>query len=367
MTKTRLLALTGFLGSGKTTTMAALASHLEAQGEVVALVTNDQGTELVDSAVAALSAPLAAEITGGCFCCRFEDLASVIEDILNAGRATTVIIEAVGSCTDLQATVIRPLRKFYADQLAVAPLVCVADRDRYRALIPQLGTAKETDLAYLYDLQLSESDVIGINKDDMLSTDERQQLIDEISARYPRAQVVSYSALKGTGLDGVVELLDHVRPNWDLEVDYDRYAQAEAALAWLNLGVEISSDDGFGPATWVMTALESLAQQCEQIDAVIGHIKIHLTGPDELAVTANRVGDGEPRLASQTSGFITAGRALVNARVAMATGDLDEMVRSAIAEADEAVGSTSQAADGPIAFQPGYPKPTHRIAAAEAS
>ena len=368
MSKTRLLALTGFLGAGKTTTMAALARQLEAQGETVAVITNDQGTELVDSAVAAAAVELTAEVTGGCFCCRFEDLASVLEDILVSGDVDTVIIEAVGSCTDLQATVVRPLRRFYADQLEVAPLVCVVDPDRHAALAPLVGTDVETDIAYLFDRQLAEADVIAVNKTESMRPEQRARLADELAQRYPRARVVSYSALQGRGLDELVGTLDEVAPAWDVEIDYDRYAAAEAALAWLNLSVDLAAVDeanGFGPGTWVMTALESLADRCAEVGAVIGHIKIYLTG-DEVAVTANLVGDGEPRLASQASGRIAGGRALVNARVEMATGDLDAMVRAAIADADAAAGVSSVAAEGPIAFQPGYPVPVHRMSAADA-
>lgn len=368
MRKTRLLALTGFLGAGKTTTMAALAQHLESQGEVVAVITNDQGTELVDSAVAAAAVGLAAEVTGGCFCCRFEDLASVLEDILVAGNVDTVIIEAVGSCTDLQATVVRPLRRFYADQLEVAPLVAVVEPDRFAVMGPLVGSAAETDLAYLFDRQLAEADVIAVNKTESMPAEAKAALVAELADRYPRARVVPYSALAGRGLAAIVALMGELRPAWDVEVDYDRYAAAEAALAWLNLAVDLRAvaASGFGPATWVMTALEELAERCAAVAAVIGHIKIHLTGGD-VSVTANLVGTGEPRLASLASGRIDAGRALVNARVELATGDLDAMVRAAIAAADAAAGTTSVAVDGPIAFQPGYPVPVHRLSAADAS
>ena len=47
----KLLLLGGFLGSGKTTRMLKLARILEAKSLKVALVTNDQGTELVDTKV----------------------------------------------------------------------------------------------------------------------------------------------------------------------------------------------------------------------------------------------------------------------------------------------------------------------------
>jgi G3E family GTPase len=366
MNKTRLIALAGFLGAGKTTTLTALASYLESRGETVALVTNDQGSELVDSAVAASVAELSAEVTGGCYCCRFGDLASVVEDILADGRANCMIIEAVGSCTDLQATVIRPLKKFYAGQLTISPLITVLDPDRYRALIPQLGTEVESDLAYLFDRQLAESDVIAVNKDDRLDAGQRRKLVADLSQRYPQARAITYSALTHRGLADLCALLAATPAARDVHVNYDRYAAAEAALAWLNLDVELSAiqERGFGPATWAMTVLESLATHCVSSGAVIGHIKVHLAG-DGQAVTANVVGDGVPRLASQSSGPLRQARALINARVEMATEDLNAIVRQAIEVADRAARTRSAAADGPMAFQPGYPAPAHRLTAGE--
>ncbi len=45
----RLIPFTGFLSSGKTTTAIATANALQEQGHRVAVITNDQGTDLVDT------------------------------------------------------------------------------------------------------------------------------------------------------------------------------------------------------------------------------------------------------------------------------------------------------------------------------
>ncbi|MFM7831087.1 MAG: GTP-binding protein, partial [Planctomycetaceae bacterium] len=41
--------LSGFLGAGKTSTIARLARHYMSQGKKVGIVTNDQTTDLVDT------------------------------------------------------------------------------------------------------------------------------------------------------------------------------------------------------------------------------------------------------------------------------------------------------------------------------
>ena len=45
----RFLMIGGFLGAGKTTTIGKLAAHYVAAGKNVALVTNDQAYDLVDT------------------------------------------------------------------------------------------------------------------------------------------------------------------------------------------------------------------------------------------------------------------------------------------------------------------------------
>ena len=49
--KARYVMIGGFLGAGKTTAVSRLAAHLSAQGLRVGLITNDQGNQLVDTAM----------------------------------------------------------------------------------------------------------------------------------------------------------------------------------------------------------------------------------------------------------------------------------------------------------------------------
>ena len=49
MSSIRFVMLGGFLGAGKTTTIARLARHYQSQGLKIGIVTNDQATDLVDT------------------------------------------------------------------------------------------------------------------------------------------------------------------------------------------------------------------------------------------------------------------------------------------------------------------------------
>jgi len=113
MNKARYIMIGGFLGAGKTTAIARLATHLASQKQRVGLITNDQGSGLVDTAMLRARGFATEEIPGGCFCCRFNSLTEAARKLSAASGPDVFIAEPVGSCTDLVATVTYPLRRIY--------------------------------------------------------------------------------------------------------------------------------------------------------------------------------------------------------------------------------------------------------------
>ncbi len=111
----------GFLGTGKTTTILAAARRLRAEGQRVGIVTNDQASGLVDTALARQVGDAVAEIPEGCFCCRFDALCEALTDLSQTGPLDVILAEAVGSCTDLAATVCQPIRQLGRTTVRLAP------------------------------------------------------------------------------------------------------------------------------------------------------------------------------------------------------------------------------------------------------
>src|SRR5262245_34578219 len=101
MTGPRFLMIGGFLGAGKTTTVARLARHYGSQGKRVAIVTNDQAADLVDTSSLRAQGFDVGEVAGACFCCNFNELTSTVEKMSDAARPDVILAEPVGSCTDL--------------------------------------------------------------------------------------------------------------------------------------------------------------------------------------------------------------------------------------------------------------------------
>ena len=109
----KLIFAGGFLGSGKTTALGAIARRLIQRGMRVGIVTNDQTENLVDTVIVKqmlgeLGVPVG-EVVEGCFCCKFEELIDHMEKIL-VHQPDALLGEPVGSCTDFVAAVANPIK-----------------------------------------------------------------------------------------------------------------------------------------------------------------------------------------------------------------------------------------------------------------
>src|SRR6476469_2462187 len=190
-TRARYVMIGGFLGAGKTTCVAKLAQHLTTKGLKVGLITNDQGSELVDTAMLRSRGFATEEIPGGCFCCRFNSLVDAAGKLTEATRPAVFIAEPVGSCTDLVATVTYPLRRIYGDNFLIAPVSVLVDPVRAaRVLGIESGGNFSEKVVYIYKKQLEEADIIVINKIDLLSPERVEELRAALAKKFPRAEIL---------------------------------------------------------------------------------------------------------------------------------------------------------------------------------
>src|SRR5580765_4482264 len=117
----RFVMIGGFLGAGKTTTLARLARFYTQRGQRVGLVTNDQAQDLVDTTSLRGQGFPVEEVAGACFCCRFDELVSKVGQLEQGDRPDVILAEPVGSCTDLVATVVQPLKDLYGQRFVMSP------------------------------------------------------------------------------------------------------------------------------------------------------------------------------------------------------------------------------------------------------
>jgi G3E family GTPase len=357
----------GFLGAGKTTALLRLAEHLTSGGRRVGLITNDQSSGLVDTALVGSYGYPVEEITGGCFCCRFNSLTTAAEHLTERAKPDVFLAEPVGSCTDLRATVQYPLRRLYGDNYRIAPLSVLVDPIRaLRILGLEPGKAFSPKVRYVYSKQLEEAEVIVINKSDLLDTGRQRQLEDGLLSAYPVAEVFTVSARTGAGLERwfarVSGAESDTRPA--PAVDYDTYAEGEALLGWFNATFRLDSSSSFDGNVLLLELARELGGMLAQEQPEIAHFKMTLTPDEEMGDIAvlNLVGsDREPELSHTLRDDLRSGELIVNLR---AEGD-PELLRSAMLETVAAV-TSRRGARGELVhmehFRPARPTPTHHMA-----
>ena len=138
MTTPTIVLIGGFLGAGKTTLMLAAARKLHSAGLRTGVITNDQAGDLVDTRFLEAAGLSTEEVAGGCFCCRFSDFVRSAEKLLLL-EPHVIFAEPVGSCADLTATILEPLKRYYNQQFLLAPLTVLVD-PRRAAELQQPGT-----------------------------------------------------------------------------------------------------------------------------------------------------------------------------------------------------------------------------------
>jgi G3E family GTPase len=360
----------GFLGAGKTTALLKLAAHLTSQGRRVGLITNDQSSGLVDTALVNAHGYPVEEITGGCFCCRFNSLTTAAERLTETAKPDVFLAEPVGSCTDLRASVQYPLRRLYGNEYRIAPLSVLVDPVRaLRILGLEPGKAFSPKVRYVYEKQLEEAQIILINKSDLLTDERRSALEVALRAAYPRAEVLSVSARTGAGLDDWFSRISSAdsddRPAPSL--DYELYADGEALLGWLNATFRITAVSPFDGNALVVDLAREVRDRLATSDIEIAHFKATLT-PDEgigdLAVL-NLVGSDRGSEAShRLQEDMCSGELIVNLR---AEGDPqllhDVLVPDVIPALCGRGGLTAYIVHVEH-FRPAKPSPTHRFVTA---
>lgn len=363
----------GFLGAGKTTLIQRFARYLDERGTRVGLITNDQGAGLVDSAIGRSNHFPVEEISGGCFCCRFNSLIDAATSLTTASRPDVFLAEPVGSCTDLVATVSLPLQKIYGDDYTVAPLSVLVDPVRAGQILGLVeGRKFSENVLYIYRKQLEEAEFIVVNKLDLLDDTKRAELVAALGREFPEATIFEVSARDGTGCEAWFEAVLAAEMNTGrfLDIDYDRYGEGEALLGWLNATVEIKCEgcgvDEFDGNELLESIAMMLRSRLEMAGGEVAHLKMTLTpmgDPYEIAAINLVRGDSLPELSHRLYEPIEDGELLLNIRAEVDPSTLEEAAQGALEEAIAINRGIMFRIAHLEHFRPGMPTPTHRLKA----
>ncbi len=367
MKRLRFLLVGGFLGAGKTTLLARLARHLHTQGQKVGLVTNDQAADLVDTTSLRAQGLRVEEVPGACFCCRFDDLVDKVTHLEETARPDVILAEPVGSCTDLVATVIEPLKDLYGDRFEVGPYaVLFKPAHGLKILRQESSGGFSPQAAYIFRKQLEEADVIILNRIDELNAATHAELTALVRAAYPNTPLLPLSARTGEGFGAVAEFLQQQGHFGGriLDIDYDTYAAGEAELGWLNSTVRVQAPQEFALDALLLDVVGRLRETLGCAGEV-AHLKAIGLSEGAFGVANLISSDSSPELSLPSRAKVDAAELIINARVAAEPERIEEEVRQALAATCAEHRASVEFRSG-RSFRPGRPQPTHRYAKAQA-
>ena len=355
----RLYLIGGFLGSGKTTAIRQACLELLERKEKVGVVTNDQGAKLIDSALMKASKLPALEVPNGCFCCNYEHLNRSIQSLQEIYQAKVIFAESVGSCTDLIATVVKPLAQFHPE---IEVLVTVFADARALPSLMQDSRLFADSVNYIYKKQLEEADVLIVNKKDLLSAKQLEEVKQLVEMKYPGIVVLFQNSLERVDIQQWLDTLKDMQSpgvRKSLELDYDIYGAGEAELAWYDGEIEVHTS-GQNAIDQGSALINSIYRKVNEMKHPIGHLKFLLEDgkrQHKISFTSTTPVDF---IYTPGKWEATQLNLLVNARVQTTPEKLKELVSEAIQELRLQTGC--YIIERKVsAFRPGYPKPTHRI------
>jgi len=358
----RFIMLGCFLGAGKTTAIARLAGMYQASGRQVAIITNDHASELVDTHTLRSLGFNVGEIPGACFCGNLDDLTSAVERTGDLIRPDVVLVEPVGSCTDMVATVIRPLRRLFAQEFDVAPYgVLLKPSHGAKILNAKLkngaaGGGFSPQAEYIFRQQLEEADFVAINRVDQLPAEQVDELERSLKEQYPDTPILRTSAKTGAGFDSLVEFLEQ-RGEFGqkiLALDYDQYAAGEADLGWLNGTCLVQGVAPFELDELLLGMVQRLHSSLAAACAETAHLKVIGQWEGAFGVANLIASHTAPELSLAAQRKVPKAHLIVNARVAADPELLQSHVTAALQQTAEALGLT--VTDRQMqSFRPGRP------------
>ena len=205
--KIPVTVLTGYLGAGKTTLLNRILS--ENHGQKYAVIVNEFGEIGIDNDLIVGADEEVFEMNNGCVCCTVRgDLVRIIDGLMKRkGKLDAIILETTGLADPAPVAQTFFVDEEVSEKTALDAVVTVADAKWLSERLKDAPEAKN---------QIAFADVIVLNKTDLVSKDELDEVEGRIRAINPYATLhrtvrcaVKLSDVLGRGafdLDRILEL-----------------------------------------------------------------------------------------------------------------------------------------------------------------
>ena len=277
----KFAVFSGFLGSGKTTTMMALTKYHTAHHGKAAMISNDlgHGVSLADDRFARLSGCNASQITDDCICYVNDKLADRLNGYYDEG-CELVMSDIPGFGVGALEHVYHGLAEKFPGQFELAPFTVLVEPKT----VELLRSGQGGDQEYLYNTQLVEADLIVLNKCDLLDDAQREADICWLRENYPEAMVIAISARKEEGLEELSRALTQGqasmrRPDIGYGGEAFRHAMGKISEYYIQYRAVVCCNDFDGNA-YLLDMARAVRDGIGQAGQLIPHLKLLAWEPE---------------------------------------------------------------------------------------
>lgn len=368
MSNRQLIIIGGFLGSGKTTSILRLANYFADEGKKVGIITNDQGSALVDKEFLKANGYAVLSVERSCFCCRFDEFVGKLSQLAKEELPDIIFAEPIGSGTDIITTIFKPLLshetpeiRAFAEEFSIAPYSVTMDPRRIRRYMRAEKNIRD-EINYLFEKQLEEANILVLNKCDLLTPQDIEEMTAFLRERFHGVKLITASAKNNEHIaEWANELAGSViRDLGGTTVDRDTCVKAEELLAWYNSSFTAEAAEPIDVNAFVRTFLSCVDAALTAEGAQIAHLKCYAMSRSEFVKGSVTLSSEEPELSETIRGMQECFHLVINARVCAEPATLETAMNNALQEVKERFGLTYGEA-ATECFQPCRPKPTYQM------
>lgn len=190
----KLISICGFLASGKTTLILAIAKRLKPVFEKIVIIENEIGQIGIDDKYLRQNGLEVQELFGGCICCTLStDLVTTLEKIEASYHPDLIILEATGVARpdDLASSVSK-----YCPVVEENLVLTLVDAVRYEMLIEVMEP--------LITAQIESADIIAINKIDVADEQTIASVEKGIRELNGNSRIIPISADRDVNLEQLI-------------------------------------------------------------------------------------------------------------------------------------------------------------------
>lgn len=331
------MVVSGFLGSGKTTGMLALTGHINSTGGKACIITNELGMNQVDTNFSLRSNFSVTEIPDKCICWVMDDLVDKLNRLRRTENPNLIMSDIPGCGVGALAHVYHVLERKHAREFALAPFTVMVDPGRLKELMRHNADKTLPDeLGYIMETQLAEADLILLNKIDLLSEAEIDEMLAFLREWHPETEIIPISARNGINIDKWASVvLTEGSKLKETPIDMDKFVAAESLLSWYNRRLSATSADGAGKDMniFISDLVEGVRERLIKTGSNIPHLKIFAnSGEDYTKVSLIGV-EREAEFARKMENKAESLRVIINARSTAGTKELDSLMHEAMVAA----------------------------------